>query len=105
MEPKDRIKCRHFYNSHVSESKHVVYTVMNAFKVANTTTIGPVAHLVIGLVGREQLIDSITNTILLLAYYHVDIIVTTSGIGEVRVERIAKSMIPLLEFILDLEQR
>lgn len=105
MEPEDRIKCRDLCNSHVPQSKDIVYTVMDAFKVANITTVGPIAHLVIRLVGRKQLIDGITNTILLLAYHHVDIIVTTSSIGEVRVEWVANSMIPILEFILSLEKR
>ena len=105
VKPEDRVKRRHLYNTHVTQSEDIVNTVVNSFKVANLSAIGLVAHLAVRLVGGEQLVDSVTNTSLRLVHYHVDVVVAAGSIGEVGIEWVSNSMLPLLELILSLEHR
>ena len=102
VKPKDSVKRRHLHYAHVTQSKGIMNSVMNTFKVANFSAVSLVAYLAIRLVGGEQLIDGITNISLLFAHDRVYVVVTASGIGKVRIEWISNSMLPFLELILRL---
>jgi hypothetical protein len=79
---------------------------VECLEVTNSPSIGLVTDLAEGLVDRQQLVEHVAKIGLLFSQTNVEHVVTASGVGSERIERVANCSIPVfeLEFALDASQ-
>jgi hypothetical protein len=81
MKPKNWIKGRHFYYTHMAQTEGVVEAVVQSLKVANGATISFVANLIERLIDGKQLEERFSKARLLFTDASIDLVIATSGIG------------------------
>jgi hypothetical protein len=97
VKPEDRVECRSFHNTHVSQSKNIVEAVVERFEVSDRSTVGLIADLVEWLVSRQQLVQHVAVVGLLLGNALVRFIIAAGSIDSIRVLWKAHCMVPILE--------
>ena len=97
MKPEDGVKRRNLDNTHMTQSEDVVQTIVKCLEIPNLAAIRLVTYLTERLVGRQQLVKHVAEVRLLFADSRVDIAVTASSIGSMRIKWVPNSVVPVLE--------